>query len=187
MIAVANIAALILLSLFGGKDSSPDPHGLHDLSRDPVVRRMLLEGRFDEYSAVVDGFMGRRLSYDLSRNSPVSPRTVQSTIAGRADLSALLDAVKKAVAVASFAAELKALGPVKGLLEAVRWVDTGLIRRSGLRPKEFPSYFGIVRERDSRKLSQGDMEALGEDLVAAQARMDSSYASLVGRIAESFY
>lgn len=188
MIALLNFAAIFLLSLLPGEKTGNDPHGLHDLARDPVIRKMIVEGRFEEFNAAVDGFMGRKLSYDIALpgRPEVAPNAVRAAIRGRADLSALLDMVKGAIAVASLVTELKALGPAKGMLAAVKWVSSGMIRRSGLKAPHFPSYFGIIAQPDRRELDADDYEALEQDLSGAQSQMDSSYEEIQGRLSEIF-
>ncbi len=187
MIAVANLAVLFLLSLFGPRNTAPDPHGLHEFSRDPVLRQMLVEGRFQEFSAAVDGFLGVRLSIDLSKNSPVNPSTVRKEISKRSDLGGFFDVIKTAIAVAGFAAELKSLGPVKGFMEAIHWLESGLVRKSELKRSDFPAYYSIVSKTEKGSISEGQMEALGEDILFSQEKMDSAYKSLFGRLTETFY
>lgn len=186
MIAVANIAVLFVLSLFPPDKKALDPHGLHNLARDPVVRTMLLEGRFDEFSALVDGFMGQRLSIDLSlAGGEVHPRNVQYALQARAEFTSLLSAVKGAIAVACLALELKALGPAKGMMAALDWVGSGLIRRSGLKAHHFPSFFQIVANPDRPRLMGDELWAIDRDLKGAQEQMDSTYENLLGQLAET--
>lgn len=183
MIFAANVLLLTLLSFLPGNEArSPDPHGLHRFAEDPALREMLKDGRVEEFEAAVEGFVFMRASIDLKHRA--SSSAVGSAVASRVDLSSLLGAIQQAMKVAAMAAELKALGPAKGMLKAVSWVESGLVRRSGLKAADFPSLFGIVSEpgRAAYDASQGD--SIARDLAGSRAKMDTSYFSLLGRLRE---
>ena len=54
--------------------------------------------------------------------------------------------LKLAAKVSAFAAELKVLGPVKGARALVGWVESGLLRKTGLHRADFPSLFGLAAD-----------------------------------------
>lgn len=180
MIAIANFAVLFLLSLIGTKHAAmPDPHGLHKFAQDPVLREMLVEGRLGEFEAAVAGFAGTRLAIDVSslHGSPVRSKLVKETISASGDLNALLDTLVSAMKVASFAAELQAAGPSKAALLAVSWLESGLVRKSGIKHAAFPSLFSLIEG--------GGAAGLEGDVLSAHVSMDSSYVEMLGRLAET--
>ena len=184
MIFAANVLLLSLLSFFPGDSvRKADPHGLHRFSNDEQLRDMASEGRFSELNAAVEGFVFVRASIDLKRR--LNTNGVAEAVRARGDLVALLDTIKAAMKVATLAAELQALGPTKGMLQAVQWVESGLIRRSGIKAPEFPSFFGLVEDPAAKKYGSAAAEGLTRDLAGSRARMDASYASLLGQLMQA--
>lgn len=186
MIFAANVFLVALLSVFPGNEArSPDPHGLHRFADDPALRGMLRDGNVAEFEAAVEGFVFMRASIDLKHRA--SSGAVGAAVAASTDLSSLLAAIQQAVKVAAMAAELKALGPAKGMLKAVSWVESGLVRKSGLKAPDFPSLFGIVSEPGKAAYDAAEGEGLTRDLAGSRAKMDTSYFSLVGRLRERLF
>ncbi len=168
MIAAANLILIVLLSLLPGKGHRADPHGLHAFTEDALIREMLTEGRFGEFDAAVESFVSTRAMIDLKlKRQPDLSRTSSG--------GSLLDLIQLAARVATFAAELKTLGPVKGLVQAARWVESGVIRRSGVKQRDFPSFFSIVGRQGLKALAPGDLDALDMDLNSSRQVMDQSY------------
>jgi len=181
MIAIANFAVLFLLSMIGTKHSTmPDPHGLHKFSQDAVVREMLTEGRFREFEAAVAGYAGTRLAIDIGslHGGNIRTKAVKEAINTSSDLTSLMDTLVSAVKVASLVAELQAAGPAKAAALAVSWLESGLVRKSGIKQSAFPSLFNLIEN--------GSAKGLDDDLLGAHGKMDSNYGEMLGRLAETF-
>lgn len=176
MIFAANLALLLVLSLFPGKESAHDLHGFRSLTEDAELRRMLTEGRLEELDAAVEGFVLTRLKIDLRLKA-------RPSLSGDSSLASLLGLIQHSVRIAAFAAELKALGPALGLREAVRWVENGLIRHSGVKRARFPSFFAIIAEPGRAAIRPEAMEALARDQAGAVLGMDHAYKQIAGALA----
>jgi hypothetical protein len=175
MIFAANLLLLLAFSLFPGKDGAHDPHGFRSLAEDTKLRRMLTEGRLEELDAAVEGFVSSRLKIDLQLKA-------QPSLTGDSSLASLLGLIQDAVRISAFAAELKALGPVLGLREAVRWVESGLIRHSGVKRARFPSLFAIIAEPGHSGIRPEAMRALARDQAGAILSMDRAYEQIAGAL-----
>jgi len=188
-----NCLALFLLSLIPSQGGKHDSHGMMALVDDPALRRLVLEGNFEGFGSAIDSALADHLSLDLSRNAKrgkgPSPSAVLDGLhaAGQGEQSDILGLLKRALTVAAFVTELQTLGPLKAMSAAVSWVESGLIRRSGLRPQEFPSFFGIVAHPNRRRLENGQLRALDSDLSHAGSVMDSSYAQLLSHFGEMLF
>lgn len=175
MIFAANMLLLLALALFPGQRKQDDPHGFRSLADHAQLRQMLTEGRLAEFDAAVEGFVLSRLRKDLGPK--MRPSLNQDPALG-----ALLGLIQHAVKVAAFAAELKTLGPALGLKEAVRWVESGLIRRSGVKRAHFPSFFAIVTEPGLPEIGPAAMKAIGLDQANAYSGIDRAYEQLAGAL-----
>jgi hypothetical protein len=190
MVMLANIAALLLLSLIpdhGGRQA--DPHGLQRLVRDDAFRQLLLAGRFGEYSSALDDALTSRVAAELrAKRQPVSSAALRDALLGGADsdLKTLFAAVKGAIAVATLASELHALGPAMAMRTALHWVESGLIRRSGLRAADFGSFYRIVSRPGRASLEAAEERALAEETANSEERMNKGFGQLVARLTESF-
>lgn len=196
MIMILNCLALFLLSLVPSQETRHDPFGMRAIVEDPALRKLLLEGHFGEYGASIDAVLSERLSLDLSGRARRGKGSkapgvaairdaLHSPAAGEA--KGILGVLKGALAIATFVTELQTLGPMKAMAEAVRWVEEGIIRRSGLKPQEFPSFFQIISRPEKPRLDNASLRALDSDLGHATSLMDSSYSQLLDHLGEMFF
>jgi hypothetical protein len=190
MLMLANVAVLLLLSILPGGSSRSDAHGVRALVHDDRLRGMLLEGRFDDYDSALGRELSRNLAGDLAarggRGKTFAAGQVEKAVGG-GDLAFLFEGIKKAIAVATFAAQLQTLGPVQAMRMAVGWVESGLIRRSGIKPDDFGSFFEIASNPSRKRITGAEEQALAGDLHEATRAADAGYSKLLVRLTESFF
>lgn len=179
MIFAVNVLVVLLLSLVpGGKSRVADPHGFRSLTDDSEIRRLLTEGRLGEFDAAVEGFVMTRLMIDAKAGA--QPRA----LAAQAEAASLLGLIKLAAKAATLAAELKTLGPRLGLKAAISWVESGLLRRTGLRRADFPSLFSLLARPELPEIPLPAFEELGRDYSSAQGVLNGGYERLLGMLRE---
>jgi hypothetical protein len=189
MLMALNMLAMVFLSLMHSPQEH-DSHGLRKIVQEPAFRSLVLEGHFGEYGARVEQSLSERLARDLSARGGHGGKAVPGAVrelffrSSDAKLGSLLGVIKSALALATFITELQALGPVKAMNAAVGWVESGLIRQSGLKAEAFPSFFGLISRPTHLQLDEQDQSALQRDLDLASGKMDSSYLQLADRVEE---
>ena len=189
MVMVINFALLLLLSFLPDSGAKNDPHGLMKIVNSEAYRRLLIEGRFEEYNSAVDSALSKRFSLELNAargGNAISPSAIRDALTGgtNSDLGSLFSALKGALKVATFVSKLQMLGPVKAMSQALQWVDTGLIRRSGLRSDKIGSFYGIVSHSDRRRIGESDERALQADFRESQNLMNTGFSRVLGLLSE---
>lgn len=183
MLFVLNGILMVLLSLAPSQVvEKPDPYGLHKMAEDSSLRQLLLDGRFAEFDASVESLVAKRLAAYLNVPSDSVRRLLGEE--GRVERRSLLDSIQSAVAVAALAAQLQMLGPSKAISEAIRWVESGMIRQSGLKADRFPSFYRIIARPNRKRIDSTDQQELASDRRNAEAAMDGAFGNLSGALRE---
>lgn len=184
MILLCNVLALLVASLIPGDiNSGSDPHGLRKLLTDPQLRELILSGNFGDYSASLTQALSERLAKDL----PASSASAVKENLKAEGLSTILGLLQNAMKVATLASELQLLGPVKAMNTAVDWVESGLIRKSGLKNDSFPSFYKIISRPNRPKLDPREQRAVSSDFEKANEAADSAYSRLLHRLEEKTF
>ncbi len=184
MLLVINAVVMVLLSLVPThKEAGPDPYGLRQIVGNPSARAALLGGNFAEYHAQVSRALAERLAIHSGKDrSAVGQALADETRAGRQNL---LASIELALSLATMVTELQLLGPARAMGQAIDWVESGLIRQSGLKADRFPSFYRIIASPNRPRISANDERALAGDLSRANGEMDSAFARLMGELRES--